>query len=288
VDSISVTNIPTEIIRSFVVIADTGSLSKAGDALGLSQPAISAQMKRLQVLIGGQVLSKTSAGTTISELGKLVLEQARRILEAHDQMLLFAGGGSANAPLRVGISALMLPTFLAPGFQRSGHSLFAAHSREIRKGLIEGYIDVGCLFTSSGDESQIADLIVERQGVPMSWVRSPDFVLNPGDPIPVISLPEDDYIIRPLRGAKLSYRIVLNSPDMFAREAAIRAGLGIGVVPSAIAPADLIQTEEYCLPKMAALDAYICVRASLDEKKAKSIMPQLQTTLRTFGGGTVK
>ena len=186
-DRISITNIPIEIIRSFVVVADTGSLSKAGDRLGLSQPAISAQMKRLQVLIGGAVLSKTPAGTTISEMGKLVLEQARRVLDAHDQMLLFAGGGSANSPLRVGISALMLPTFLAPSFQSSKHclSLFAAHSREIRKGLIEGYIDVGCLFTSSGDESQIAELIVERQSVPMSWIRSRDFVLSPGSPIPI-------------------------------------------------------------------------------------------------------
>ncbi|MBN8965726.1 MAG: LysR family transcriptional regulator [Rhizobiales bacterium] len=42
-------NIPIEAIRTFVVAAETGSFSKTGDKLCLSQPAISAQMKRLQL-----------------------------------------------------------------------------------------------------------------------------------------------------------------------------------------------------------------------------------------------
>ena len=46
-------NIPIEIVRTVVAIAETGSLSKAGERLGLSQPAVSSQVKRLQNLIGG-------------------------------------------------------------------------------------------------------------------------------------------------------------------------------------------------------------------------------------------
>ena len=46
------TNIPTEIVRTIVVIAEAGSFSKAGERLGLSQPAISAQVKRLQMMVG--------------------------------------------------------------------------------------------------------------------------------------------------------------------------------------------------------------------------------------------
>ena len=37
-------NIPIEIVRTVVAISETGSLSKAGERLGLSQPAISSQM----------------------------------------------------------------------------------------------------------------------------------------------------------------------------------------------------------------------------------------------------
>ncbi|MBN8991162.1 MAG: LysR family transcriptional regulator [Rhizobiales bacterium] len=283
----SFTNIPMEIIRTFVAVADTGSISKAADKMGLSQPAVSSQMKRLQVLLGGPVLLKGGSGTIISELGKLALEKARLVIDMQDQMLMLAGGGSQYTSLRLGISALMLPTFLATGFEPSRERLFvfAEHSREIRKGLVEGYIDIGCMFTSSGDETEIADLVVERLAVPMAWVRSRDFTLSPGAPIPVISLPEDDYIIRPLKKAGISYRIALHSGDMYARHAAIRAGCGIGAVPRAVVPSDLVITEDYYLPKMHAIEAYICVRAGLDRQKVNNVMTYLLATLKTFGTG---
>ena len=64
-------NIPIEIVRTVVAISETGSLSKAGERLGLSQPAISSQVKRLQNLVGGALFVKTANGTTTTELGKL-------------------------------------------------------------------------------------------------------------------------------------------------------------------------------------------------------------------------
>src|SRR6201986_2315617 len=84
-------NIPIEIVRTVVAISETGSLSKAGERLGLSQPAVSAQVKRLQNLVGGSLFVKTATGTTTTELGKLALQQARRILEANDQLLRLRG-----------------------------------------------------------------------------------------------------------------------------------------------------------------------------------------------------
>ena len=75
-------NVPIEIVRTVVAISETGSLSKAGERLGISQPAISSQIKRLQSLVGGALFQKTANGTTTTELGKLALQQARRILEA--------------------------------------------------------------------------------------------------------------------------------------------------------------------------------------------------------------
>ena len=46
------TNVPTEIARTIVAIADLGSFTKAGDKLDLSQAAISAQVKRFETIIG--------------------------------------------------------------------------------------------------------------------------------------------------------------------------------------------------------------------------------------------
>lgn len=273
-----------EVIRSFVAIADTGSLTRAGDRLGLSQPAITIQMKRLQGLIGGPVLSRTPSGIVISDLGKLVLEHARRIIDSQDQMLHLVGGGPSGS-LRLGISALMLPTLLATGFRPAEQrvSLIAEHSRDIRRGVVEGYVDVGCVLASSADNAETADIILDRQSIPMTWVRSRDLTLEPGEAIPIISLPEDDYIIRPLKRAQLAFRIALHTPDMYARVAAVRSGIGISAAPLGIVPPDLVTTNDYALPEIPPIDAYVVARPSFDRARADSLLPFLKEAISRLG-----
>src|ERR1700743_2028408 len=94
-------NIPLEIVRTVVAISETGSLSKAGERLGLSQPAVSAQVRRLQSLSAGSLSVKRATGTTTTEWGKLALQQARRILEANDQLLRLGGNNVSPQPLRL-------------------------------------------------------------------------------------------------------------------------------------------------------------------------------------------
>ena len=84
-------NIPIEVIRTVVEIAETGSYTKAGERLFLSQPAISAQIKRIQSLVGGQIFERTANGLRPTAKGELILSQARRILESNDQILTLGG-----------------------------------------------------------------------------------------------------------------------------------------------------------------------------------------------------
>src|ERR1700753_2500284 len=137
-------NIPIEVVRTVVAISETGSLSKAGERLGLSQPAVSSQINRLQSLVGGALFSKTANGTTTTELGKLALREARRILEANDQLLRLGGNTDGPQPLRLGMSTLFLPKFIKQQSPGSLADVFirADHSVEIAKGLIDGYIDI--------------------------------------------------------------------------------------------------------------------------------------------------
>src|SRR6202789_4670865 len=87
-------NIPIEIVRTVVAVSETGSLSKAGERLGRSQAAVSSQIKHIQNLVGGPLFSKTVNGSVPNQLGKLVLSQAGRILEANHQMLRLVLGGT--------------------------------------------------------------------------------------------------------------------------------------------------------------------------------------------------
>src|SRR6201991_4215036 len=131
-------NIPIEIVRTVVAISETGSLSKAAERLGLSQPAISSQIKRLQSLVGGSLFLKTANGATLTELGKLALQQARRILEANDQILGL--GGVDSRPLRrIGVAGVLAKRLFESLDKQTQSRIFihADHSSLIRKGLIE-------------------------------------------------------------------------------------------------------------------------------------------------------
>ncbi len=231
------TNIPTEMFRTVIAIAEAGSMSKAADVLNLSQPAISAQVKRLQRYIGGELFIRTASGTNPTELGKLVLQQARRIIDANDQVLRL-GGSERPSVCRLGVSQF----FAEPLFDMIGKAglsdifVIGEHSSEIRRGLVERFIDVACLFMHEADGHEIEDLIVDEFKFETSWVKARDFVTRPGAPIPIITLPEDNWIIEPLERMKVAYQVVLRSSDSAVRASALRAGLGVTAMPSVFVP----------------------------------------------------
>src|ERR1700753_419542 len=104
-------SIPTDLLRAASFISETGSLTKAADRLGLSQPAISSQVKRLQALVGGALFERSSSGTDLTELGTLVLPQAKKVLEANDQILMLGGAEPRPQQLKLGLSTLFARDF---------------------------------------------------------------------------------------------------------------------------------------------------------------------------------
>ena len=110
--------VPTELLRTLVTVVDLRSFTKAAQALGVTQPAVSAQIKRLQILLGIDLLDKSAPGVTLTEKGELVVNNARRLLTINDRILQLAVPRSAEPPLRVGVpgdfAATILPsTFVA-------------------------------------------------------------------------------------------------------------------------------------------------------------------------------
>ena len=73
-------NIPTDLIRTFVAVVDSKSFTKAAHLLGVTQPAVSAQIKRLQGLLGADLFDKHGQGVVPTKHGKEVIIYARRLL----------------------------------------------------------------------------------------------------------------------------------------------------------------------------------------------------------------
>lgn len=93
-------------LRTVRAIADTGSLTKAAAALGLAQPALSAQLRRIEKALGGPLFDRDHTGARPTLLGELVLERARVVLpavtELQEEAVRFANAWGAMERFRLG------------------------------------------------------------------------------------------------------------------------------------------------------------------------------------------
>jgi DNA-binding transcriptional LysR family regulator len=271
-------NLPTEIVRTVVVIAETGSYSKAGAKLGLSQPAITAQIKRLQIMIGGPAFARVSGGVALTERGKLMLSYARRLLEANDQILALGGAAQDNQPLRIGLTPIYVEAFLSLYASVRSNVPVNFHcdtAAEIAKGITDGYVDLACVL---GPPPDLVGALAGWQE-PFVWVRGESFALMPGAPIPIVTWQgsaTDSVMIGALERAGLAYRVVFASVDLNSRMAAVAAGLGVMLLPCRLVRAPLWVADTRYLPPLDGIPAAVAVRPGLRGEPAGRIADLLR------------
>ncbi|GLZ77140.1 small neutral protease regulatory protein [Actinorhabdospora filicis] len=91
-------------LRAVCAIADAGSLTKAAARLGVSQPALSAQLRRVERVLGGELFDRGRGGAWPTTLGVRTLERVRPLLAEFDAFLGGAGRDAGSGPrsLRMG------------------------------------------------------------------------------------------------------------------------------------------------------------------------------------------
>jgi len=107
-------------LRLFWALAETGSVTRAAEHLGISQPAVTAQLKRFEAELGLTLYRAHSKGLQLTPAGLALLPEVQRLfaLEAHieEQALALQRGGRG----RIRIVATYLPgNFLIPGWVAS-------------------------------------------------------------------------------------------------------------------------------------------------------------------------
>jgi DNA-binding transcriptional LysR family regulator len=248
--------IPSELLRSFMTIQRTGSYTDAAEVLGLSQPAISSHMKRLQHMVGGELFERRTGGLHLTARGETVKDYATRILNLNSQMLRLCGAGERKRTLRVGIQNVFAPTHLAR-LQRSLESglpeqrsiVTWSMGKELLDNVRAGYLDAAFVVRPVGSDDQLDDQWDEE----MSWVCSSGFVLGEGRPIPLLSWPDsvsDSLLVAALSRAGASYSFVMVGSDLSTHLAAARAGIGLFTLPRRLVPADLRIADFHYLPRL--------------------------------------
>jgi len=268
------TNIPTELLRTFVAVVDLRSFTRAAHSLGITQPAVSAQVKRLQQMLGGELLDKSAPGVLLTPMGESVLGSARRMLAINDHILNLAAVPMAEPHVvRVGVPG----NFVGDTFWRT-----IARNREARP-------DVRFHVTSSTSEALMRevrqgelDLAVAVSGPdPLAdarfhwsedvvWARAPLTRVEPDRPVPLVSHGEKclthRHVTDALDRAGRAYSLSFTETSVSSLVAAVNAGLGVIALPRCVAQsAELTVWGDAPLPALPPIVCNVCVHSGADE-----------------------
>jgi len=116
-------DVDTRLLRSFVAVAEEGSLTRAARRLFVSQPALTKQVRALEDLLGAALFTRSRAGMALTEAGRALADGAPALLESCDRLLRGTTTAARRAArvLRVG--------FLASAANEATPDIIAAFAR---------------------------------------------------------------------------------------------------------------------------------------------------------------
>jgi LysR family hydrogen peroxide-inducible transcriptional activator len=141
-------------LKYLVALADTGHFGKAAERTFVSQPTLSAQLKKLEEYLGVKLVERQPKNVQLTEVGKQVVARARRMLDEGDQIIALARNN--KDPFAGRLKLALIPTvgpYLLPRVMQKirkalpqlGLMLYEHQTEALLKRLHDGEIDLGIM-----------------------------------------------------------------------------------------------------------------------------------------------
>ncbi|MDP5306047.1 LysR family transcriptional regulator [Paracoccus spongiarum] len=98
-------NLDIATLRSLQAVAEYGAVTRAADALNMTQSALSMQIKRLEELFGSPILLKQGRGVVLSDFATELVLEGRKLVALNDAILARFAGQRPEGRLRVGLTS---------------------------------------------------------------------------------------------------------------------------------------------------------------------------------------
>jgi DNA-binding transcriptional LysR family regulator len=282
------TNIPTDLLRTLVAVVDLRSFTRAAQTLGVTQPAVSAQIKRLQGLLGTDLLDKSAPGVSLTSAGHLVVNYARRLLSINDQILDIASPRLQARTMRIGATGDFSAPSIALGLTGVRVSrpelrfeVYSAPIDGVLRDLREGGTDLAVWVSATGPVQDTRHYWTE----PLVWLRSPATQIGRTSPVPLVSYGDECVCTRSaimaLGDAGYESEMTFIGSSLVGLAAAVGAGFGVMVLPSSYADVPGLSIwEDAPLPKLPDIFCGIYVRPGTDSEEREEIADMLASALR--------
>ena len=232
-------------VEAFVRIAELGSFTRAAEAMGTAQAAMSLKLKRLEDRLGCRLIERTPRHVQLSARGAAFLEHARELLAAHDRAL--ATFAQARQRLTIGISDHVagpeLPALIARMNQQDPQLLI-----EIRIGssgdLLQSYDrrELDAVLARMHVGRSDGELLAEE---PFGWFAAPGWQHRAGEPLPLATLAEPCGVRamagQALDAAGIVWAEVFVGGGVAAVAAAVMAGLGVAALAPRMLPLGAVE-----------------------------------------------
>jgi DNA-binding transcriptional LysR family regulator len=278
-------NIPTELLRTLVSVIDLRSFTKAAQALGVTQPAVSAQIKRLQMLLGSEILDKSAPGVSLTPTGEMIVNHARRLLSINDQILGLATPPPRSQNIRIGVPGDFvsphLPWTLAEFRNRWPETMFTVRTggsdalfADFQRGQLDVMIRLSLTPPSDARHKWSEEMV---------WIRGPR-AFGEEDRIPLVSFGEDCIFhraaVETLQRYGRSHETVYVSGSTTGLAAAISAGLGVmALARSRTGTPGLMVWDDGPLPKVPDVYCAIYTRENGNRIELEQLAELLAETL---------
>lgn len=281
------TNVPIELLRTFVVSIESSTVAEAERRLNLTRDAIAADIKSLERIVGCVLL--LGPERRLSKSGGTILSYAQRLVSANDELMRLMARTTPVRRLRIGMPIWLPHRCLidvikncSSAYQRESVNFRCDELETLMQDLNSGRLDLVFSCNTTWTSGTAAVQWTE----PLYWIKSRELPLRSDVPVSLVSWPgcmSDRVSTTLLDDAGLEYSIMFSGRPVAARITAVAAGLGLMLANERLITPEVRVAREDHLPAPPLVKSGIYMREGLDTDRYGPVLRVLAASLAPRG-----
>src|ERR1700736_3490848 len=276
-------------VQAFLLVAELQSFTRAAEALGTTQAAVSMKLQRLEAVVGKRLVERSPRAVRLTADGSAFSDHARALMDAHDRAL--SGERSARQQLSLGISDHVAGAELVPLLEKL-HAVAPQLALAVTIGFSRDLLD-------AYDAGKLDAVIVRQEGSrrggeklaedEFGWFATKRFAWHRGEPLPLATLAPPCGVraiaVRALDRAGIVWSETFVGGGVTAVVAAALAGLAVAPLARRLAPPGMIDIgPAHGLPRLGY--SKVMLHSKVSDPAKLAALRTLAATFRSVAGNS--